>query len=544
MFALMIALVTAPALSGPGATNPAGTPHDGVTSLPSIRVSLNGGDYSPGDEVRVVVEPGSDGHLVVFQVDGDGRVRVLFPLDPDIDAYVRGGRRYEIRGRGERSTFLADDIGGTGLIYAALSRSPMNFRDYVAGDRWDYGMLRLRSDDDPEAELSSMVRRMATNDRFDYDIVGYRVHDTRVYAGGGSHSGRQGYDPYYDCLACGYPIGSGASIRIGSGYGWYDPYDPWFYGDAGYGYYRYGSPYGYGYGYPYGYRGYDPYRPIVVYPTRPRPVATLAPYGYRSRSPQGMSSVPSAFAPDLGGNLRPSPRPGPVESYDGRSRVRNTSAGTSNPASTSGRSGRTETPSREAPPARAPQREPQRQPIPAARPASPAPSSGGSEGRSRKPNNGSDEERAMTLPSMNGEQAGQRTVAPEGRPIFRESPPVTRRTDQEPVRADDVARERPVYREPPRTTPQAEPQRPMRSEPRESPRAEQPARRDPAREAPRPSSTPQREAPRTERPASPPRAERPAPQPQSQPRAERPAPQPQPSSRAPEPAPRSRRPVN
>ncbi len=528
MFALLLALLapTTPATLGavpPVRANPEGP------ALPSLRISLNGGDYTPGDEVRVKVEPGSDGYLVVFRVDGDGRVRVLFPLDPDVDAYVRGGRRYEIRGRGERSTFLADDIDGTGLIYAALSRSPMVFNDYVANDQWDYGMLRLRSDDDPEAELSSIVRRMTTNDRFDYDIVGYRVHGTRTYAGGG-----YGYDPYYDCLACGYPIGSSVNIRVGGGHGWYDRYDPWLYGDAGYGYYRYGSPYGYGYGYPYGYgygyRGYDPYRPIVVYPTRPRPVATLAPYGYRSRSPQGLTGVPGSFAPDLGGSIRPSPRTTPQESYDGRSRVRNTTTDASRPT-TSGRAGRAEAPPREAPATREPQREPQRQPQPTARPSSPEPSSGS--GRSRKPNNSGDEERAVTLPSVDRQASGQRTVVPDGRPIFRELPSVTRRAEPETVRPDEPASERPVYRQPPRSEPQAEPQRPVRSAPREIPRSEMPARREPAREAPRPAPTPQREAPRTERP-----------EPQPQPQAERPAPQPQPSSRAPEAAPRSRRPNN
>ncbi|MEO5825960.1 MAG: DUF4384 domain-containing protein [Gemmatimonadales bacterium] len=531
MFALLLALLAPTASASLGAA-PLARANSEAAALSSIRVSLNGGDYTPGDEVRVKVEPGSDGYLVVFRVDGDGRVRVLFPLDPDVDAYVRGGRRYEIRGRGERSTFLADDIDGTGLIYAALSRAPMVFNDYAANNQWDYGMLRLRSDDDPEAELSSMVRRMTANERVDYDIVGYRVHGTRTYASGGYG----GYDPYYDCLACGYPIGSGVNIRVGSGYGRYDRYDPWLYGDAGYGYYRYGSPYsygypyGYGYGYGYGNRGYDPYRPVVVYPTRPRPVATLAPYGYRSRSPQGLAGAPASFAPDLGGSVRPSPRTTPTESYDGRSRVRNTTSDASRPTSTSGRTGRAEAPSRETPVTREPQREPQRQPQPSARPSTPAPSSGG-EGRSRKPNNSGDEERAVTLPSVDRQATGQRTIFSDGRPIFREVPPATRRGEPETRRPDEPARDRPVYREPPRPETRAEPQRPVRSAPRDTPRAETPARSAPAREAPRPAPSPQREAPRTESPVS-------------QPRAERPAPQPQPSSPAPEPASRSRRPNN
>ena len=76
-------------------------------------------------------------------------------------------------------------------------------------------MLRLRDpQDDPEAELAGFVRRMAGGGRFDFDVVGYRVYDA-TYAASGAYGG--GYDPYTDCLACGYPIGSSVNIRIGGG---------------------------------------------------------------------------------------------------------------------------------------------------------------------------------------------------------------------------------------------------------------------------------------------------------------------------------------
>src|SRR5690606_33405770 len=70
----------------------------------AIAIHLNGGDYRPGDRVQVEVEPGDDGYLLVLRVDGDGYIRVLFPLDPDLDQFARGGRRYEIRGRNDRQS--------------------------------------------------------------------------------------------------------------------------------------------------------------------------------------------------------------------------------------------------------------------------------------------------------------------------------------------------------------------------------------------------------------------------------------------------------
>ncbi len=463
-------------------------------SQASVRITLNGGDYNAGDEVRVQVEPGDDGYLIVLRVDGDGRVRVLFPLDPDLDSYVRGGRRYELRGRGERTTFLADDRGGNGMIYAALARQPFVFSDYAIDQQWDYEMLRLRNaDDDPEADLNAMVRRMAVNGRFDYDVVGYRVYEQTYASSGGAYGAGGAYDPYYDpywnCLACGYRTGLTVNIgsRYGSRYGsrgWYDPWDPWYYGDAGYGYgYGYGNRGGWGNGWG---GWYDPYRPIVVYPTRPRPVVPSTPYGFRSRPRQFPDASPGSFAPDLGGNIgpvsRPVSNPGGGSMYDGRSRVRNTDTRPAR-ATPERRTERAPT-QRESPPQRA---EPQRETRPAERPSS-SPSSGGYEGRSRRPSNDLSDDRPASMPTVDRQSTTVRRLVPEGeRPVFREPTRVERPREAEPTRAREPRPEaRPVYREPPR--------------------AERPAPRETQREAP-PS--------RAERPATreapPSRVERPAP---------------------------------
>lgn len=462
----------------------------------SVRITLNGGDYNAGDEVRVQVEPGDDGYLIVFRVDGDNRVRVLFPLDPDLDSYVRGGRRYELRGRGERTTFLADDRGGNGLIYAALARQPLVFSDYAIDEQWDYEMLRLRNaNDDPEAELNTMVRRMAANGRFDYDVVGYRVNESTYASSGGSYGVGGAYDPFYDpywnCLACGYR--TGLTVHIGSRYGsrgWYDPWDPWYYGDAGYGYRNYGG-WGSGWG-----GWYDPYRPIVVYPTRPRPVVPSTPYGYRSRPRQFPDASPGSFAPDLGGNIRPVSRPvsnGGTSTYDGRSRVRN---GDTRPTRTTPERRTERSPSqRESPPQRAePQREsppqraePQRETRPAERPSSP-PSGGGYEGRSRRPSNELGDSRPVSMPAVDRQATTVRRLVPDGeRPVFREPVRVERPREAETTRDRDPRPEaRPVYREPPRS--------------------ERPAPRETQREAP-----PQRVERPVAREAPPQRVERPAP---------------------------------
>ena len=238
-----------------------------VQDDPPIRITLNNDrHFRRGDRTKVQVRVDDDGYLLVLHADPDGRVRVLFPLDPSDDNFVRGGRSYEIRGRGDREAFSVDVSSGDGAVYAAISRDPFRFDGFVTGDHWD---ARAISDEplqrDPEPELNELVGRMSTG-RYEYDIVSYDVGEratTVVYAPAVVRSGY--YDPFcdryslytWDCDPY-YYGGSRVSIHIGFGSPYYryrpvyyfDPYDRDIY--------RYGSYYGY----------YGPhyYRPIYRYP--------------------------------------------------------------------------------------------------------------------------------------------------------------------------------------------------------------------------------------------------------------------------------------
>ena len=69
------------------------------------RVTLNHQTYNRGDRARVTVRVRDDGYVVVLHEDADGHVRVLFPVDPGDDNFLKGGQEYEIRGRGDREAF-------------------------------------------------------------------------------------------------------------------------------------------------------------------------------------------------------------------------------------------------------------------------------------------------------------------------------------------------------------------------------------------------------------------------------------------------------
>src|SRR5881396_3589874 len=186
----------------------ASAPPDPASALrsddPPIKVSLNQDNYfERGDRARVKVRTAEDGYVVVLRSDAQGRVRVLFPLDPTADDFVRGGRTIEVRGRGDREAFYVDDADGAGLVLAARSAAPFKFDEFVRGDHWDYRVLTARqAGDDKEAALPDMVQRMATEGGFDYDAVTYAVASARAY-----------YDSYYPRYTA-----------FGFGYGWGSPY--------------------------------------------------------------------------------------------------------------------------------------------------------------------------------------------------------------------------------------------------------------------------------------------------------------------------------
>jgi uncharacterized protein DUF4384 len=269
----MFSALLLPLLIGGPAAQPAVAPPDD----PPIRLWINNdGRFLPGDRAKVQVRTKDDGYLLVFHVDPEGHLRVLFPLDPGLDNFVRGGKKYEIRGRGDRESFEIDNTTGKGTVYAAVSRDPIRFDGFVLGDHWDYRALApSRLSDNPEQELNELVRRMAQSD-FDYDLINYYASDRLAY--------RSDYSPYYNgsvysdpwcySYSCSSYYGSPFNVSIGLFFGrpyrryYYDPYfyayDP-FYNPFFYDPYSYAPVYRPRYVYPYsrfyGYGGYysNPY---------------------------------------------------------------------------------------------------------------------------------------------------------------------------------------------------------------------------------------------------------------------------------------------
>jgi hypothetical protein len=318
---MISALLLSFALAGVRADSVPSSPAAMASDDPAVQLWISDDRrFLPGDRAKVQVRTRDDGYLVVIHVDTDGHLRVLFPLDPKDDDFVRGGHKYEIRGRGGRESFTADTRTGQGTVYAAVSNDPFKFDGYVMGDHWDYRAIApQRLSSKPEAELNELVRRMSQDD-FDYDILTYDVMDRVAYS---DNYSTPYYSGYYDsCFSCGY----GSTFSIGLSFGrpyrrfYYDPfYDPFFYDPYYYApvYYQpyYYRPYYY---YPYNYypsayypRRYPfytyPYTHYVGYNNNPRFNGPYTPYrfrgntaslaDYRSRGFAGVRSVNTVYLP-------------------------------------------------------------------------------------------------------------------------------------------------------------------------------------------------------------------------------------------------------
>src|SRR6266576_1580953 len=121
-------------------------------------------------------------------VTPDPPVRVWFNSDGNYqygDQPVRGGKKYELKGRGGREAFVVDDTAGHGTVFAALARTPFQFAQFEKNGHWDYSALggeAVRAD--PEAGLTDLVERMqGTGAHFDYGVATYTASPALRYVG-------------------------------------------------------------------------------------------------------------------------------------------------------------------------------------------------------------------------------------------------------------------------------------------------------------------------------------------------------------------------
>lgn len=269
---------------------------------PRVNVSLDAeSPYDRGDFARVFLMSEVDAYVTVVRIDTDGRIRLLFPIDPWEDNWVRGGRRVEVLSRGQEPAFRVSDYPGVGYVFAVASPDPFDFGGITRGDHWDYRAVadEGRVSGDPYVAISDLAERIAPAGEYDYDVAEYYVE--------------QHYDyPRFTCYDC----HSYTHWTAWNPYATYCStfriviYDDWYYYPYRYypyypAYYPYYRPYpGPG---PYYYRPYNP-GPRYVFKDRGPGDTYVSRVDYREREDQ-VGRRPDRSGRDVGGRGSvPAPR--------------------------------------------------------------------------------------------------------------------------------------------------------------------------------------------------------------------------------------------
>jgi len=197
---------------------------------PPVRIWFDRDDasYMRGERVKVFLKTRDDRYIVVFHLDPDNRLRILFPLDPGDDNYVKGGKTYKVMNRGGREGIVAD-IAGRGMVFAAASTGPFRFEEFTRENFWDYRTLNATPiEGDQEQALVELAGRMAGG-RFDYDVLRYGAYADASEIAPGTDLAYEVEPAFSGCLDCA-PVGP---VAVGGAYctsPLYDPmcYDPLF----------------------------------------------------------------------------------------------------------------------------------------------------------------------------------------------------------------------------------------------------------------------------------------------------------------------------
>jgi hypothetical protein len=115
-----------------------------------------GGIYRPGESMRVFFRSSVDAHVLVYNIDTEGYIHLVYPYGAADPMRVEGGRTYNIPARHDPYDLVADGPPGMEFVVAVASRYP--FRDlpwYLTGGA--PGSEPIGRDEDDELESGVIV---------------------------------------------------------------------------------------------------------------------------------------------------------------------------------------------------------------------------------------------------------------------------------------------------------------------------------------------------------------------------------------------------
>jgi hypothetical protein len=181
----MLALGIAGAAGANGGRSRVAAPQE----YPQVTVRITERDFFHRYErVTVYVESSADAYVTVFRVDTDGRIRVMYPRDPQDNNFVAAGRTYRIPNpygqRGDHA-FVVDDYPGVGYVFVAASAEPFDYQPYVRNEHWEWRTVAQsgRITGDPYVGFVEVVEPMlgSSGAVWSFDVVPYFVEKQHPY---------------------------------------------------------------------------------------------------------------------------------------------------------------------------------------------------------------------------------------------------------------------------------------------------------------------------------------------------------------------------
>jgi len=152
------------------------------------RVWLDQGDepvLRRGETVRVYYRASEDAYAAIFRIDTDGRISMIFPMDPRSYGEVEGGRDYRLLFP-TAPVWRVNEDPGVGYFFMIASPEPLDFSVFPFDpDRgWDLDAVGRVVYEDPYVAIDDYVAQLIPDWQaipYALDFVTYNVGDTYTY---------------------------------------------------------------------------------------------------------------------------------------------------------------------------------------------------------------------------------------------------------------------------------------------------------------------------------------------------------------------------
>jgi len=108
----------------------------------SVDVWVNKGEgatYYYGEDVAIYFRTNDDCYIVVYDIDPEGNVSLIYPSDYDSDTFVRGGDIYRIPDTYDDYRLEVSGPSGSEYIYAVASYTPIQAPGFIRYEFFEYG---------------------------------------------------------------------------------------------------------------------------------------------------------------------------------------------------------------------------------------------------------------------------------------------------------------------------------------------------------------------------------------------------------------------